>query len=289
MATFSIHFDGPITVNHQLSLRVLAKTYENMQRAIDRAYLVEKYGEVWKHARLKAEDYAVIDFVAAYPREGGIYLDALRDGDFPRRAIDRVFRAISPVFERSVQAGIEQFENLDQQLLSRQKYVQGAGDIVRQFEEVRNNPPDSWAENYSNRAVLKEIDQIASQITSERLEGSVLDISLQGTRAHPSLGFTADMAKRFHAIAARRDLGPPMIVTARIRMIDRGSKNAKPSAKILNISTEREVNLHLSSIADCNSLHPYHNGQDVRLYVCPIIEALGFDIVGGDLMFLGIA
>jgi hypothetical protein len=80
-----------------------------------------------------------------------------------------------------------------------------------------------------------------------------------------------------------------MIVTATIRMIDRGSRNAKPSAKILNITTEKEVSLHLSSIADCDSLHPFHNGQDVRLYVSPIIEALGFDIIGGDLMFLGVA
>ena len=39
MATFSVHFDGPITVEHKVSIRVLAKTYEHMQRAIDRAYV----------------------------------------------------------------------------------------------------------------------------------------------------------------------------------------------------------------------------------------------------------
>lgn len=258
-----------------------------MQRAIDRAYLIEKYGEVRKHARLSAEDYAAIDFIAAYPREGGIHLDAFRDD--AGRVLDRVFRSISPVFERSVAIGIEQFETLDTQLAKRQEYVQRAGEIVRPFETVKNNPPADWAENYSNRSVIKEIDQIASQITPDRLAGSTVDLTLQGTRAHPPFSFTAEIAKRFHTLAARRDLGPAMVVTARIRTIDRGNKTTKPNAKILNIDTEKEVNLHLSSRPDCDLLHPYHNDQDVRLFVCPVIEALGFDMIGGDLMFLGVA
>jgi len=36
-AVFSIHFDGPIVTEHKVSLRVMSKTYEHMQRAIDRA------------------------------------------------------------------------------------------------------------------------------------------------------------------------------------------------------------------------------------------------------------
>ena len=67
MATFSIHYDGPITFEHKVTVRVMARTYEHMQRAIDRAYLFNKYGNVWKHARLKAADYEFVDFIAEYP------------------------------------------------------------------------------------------------------------------------------------------------------------------------------------------------------------------------------
>lgn len=46
-AVFSVHFDGPITVDHKVSLRVMAKTYEHVQRAIDRAYLLEVRGQIF--------------------------------------------------------------------------------------------------------------------------------------------------------------------------------------------------------------------------------------------------
>jgi hypothetical protein len=102
LAVFSVHFDGPITIDHRVPIRVLAKTYEHMQRAIDRAYLIELHGEVWKHARLKANQYRETDFIAEYPREGGIILDAVREG--AGAVLDRIAGSIRPVFEAALAA-----------------------------------------------------------------------------------------------------------------------------------------------------------------------------------------
>lgn len=286
MATFSVHFDGPITINHRVPIRVLAKTYEHMQRAIDRAYLIELHGEVWKHARLKNNQYRETDFIAEYPREGGIILDAVRDGG--GAILDRIASSIRPVFEAATQQALVQQESMAVQLAQRQNYVQGMRENTRTYEQVAEDPPQHWADAYSNRSVIKEIDQLVAQVTPSQLDGSTVDIALNGNLAHLPFGFTPQIARRFHIITSQRELGAPMIVTARIRSLDRGNRFVKPSGKIENLSTGREVTLQLPRKEDFDELHPFHNGEAVRLYVCPIVEALGFDVHGGDLMYLAV-
>lgn len=287
MATFSVHFDGPITIDHKVSIRVLANTYAHMQRSIDRAFLIQRYGEVWKHARLKADQYAETEFLAEYPREGGIILDACRAHAGP--FIDRVASAIRPVFEQALQNGLEQHANLDAQMAERREYVRGMQERTQTYEVVAEEPPANWASAYSNRSVVKEVDQLVSQVTPARLEGSTVEIGLTGDTQHLPFVFDGPIARRFHKIASQRELAAPMIVTATIRSLDRGNKFTRPSAKILNVATGREVTLQLSGEPDCDALHPHHNGQVVRIYACPIVEALGFDLKGGDLMFIAVA
>lgn len=287
MATFGIHFDGPITVDHKVTIRVLAKTYEHMQRAIDRAYLIDKYGEVWKHARLKYDQYQETDFIAEYPREGGIILNAVRKGGGV--VIDRIAGAIRPVFEGAVLQGLAENKSMEDQILERREYVDSMGKDAPTYEQLAANPPARWATAYSNRSIIKEVDQLVAQITPARLEGSTVDVELYGQGAHLPFKFDACIAARFHTLSAQRDLGAVIQVSCIIRSLDRGNRHTKPSAKVENTTTGREVSLQLSSRVDFDALHPHHNGQEVRLFVCPIVEALGFDLNGGDLMFLSVA
>lgn len=286
MATFSVHFDGPITVEHKVSVRVLANTYAHMQRAIDRAFLIQTYGDVWKHARLKADQYPETEFLADYPREGGIILDAVRAHAGP--LIDRIAGAIRPVFEQSLQQGLEQHANLEAQMAERRAFVDGMRENTPTYELVAAEPPPNWASAYSNRSVVKEVDQLVAQVTPARLEGSTVEISLYGEQAHLPFEFNAQIARKFHQIASQRELAAPMIVTAIIRSLDRGNKFTRPSAKIFNVSTRREITLQLPAGGDFEALHPHHNGQLVRLYASPIVEALGFDLKGGDMMFIAV-
>lgn len=287
MASVIVHFDGTITVDHKVSIRVLANTYEHMQRAIDRAYLINTYGEVWKHARLTGEQYQETDFIAEYPREGGIILDAVRNG--ANRIIDRVYASIRPVFDSAVQQGLVQHQTIAAQHAERSRYVEARQRNIQTFEDLRQTSHPEWAAAYSNRSVVKEIDQLVGQIVPARLDGSSVDLSLRGSLTHPPLAFDSQRAKRFHQIASQRELAAPVRVMVKIRSLDRGNDNAKPGAKILNLSTDREVTLQLSSRQDFDALHPHHNGEPVELYVSPIVESLGFDLNGGDLMFIAVA
>lgn len=286
MALVSVHFDGPIVVNHHVSVRVLARTYEHLQRAIDRAYLINTYGDVYKHARLTSKQYKETEFLAAYPREGGIILDAMRANAGP--IVDRIFAAIRPVFDIAIGNGLLQHSTIAQQFAERQNFVAGMGENTPTFEHMAAAPPPKWAHNYSNRSVVKEVDQLVSQVTPADLNGSTVDITLQGDAPHLPMTFNNAIAERFHQVAAYRELGAPVIVNVIIRSLDRGNKNVRPSAKILNLATDREVNLICTKFEDAHALHPHHNTLPVRLYVSPLIEAMGFDLHGGDLVFLSV-
>lgn len=288
MATFSVHFDGDITVDHRVSVRVLANTYQHMQRSIDRAFLLQKYGVVEKYERLTKAEYRETDFIAMYPEEGGIILSAMKQG--AEFLVDRIYAATSVVFQSAVDQAFEQHQSITQQLTDRRQYANQMGNRARSFAEIQHNPPPVWATAYSNRSIVKEVDQLVGQIVRSDLITSTVDLTLHGTRPQLPLVFTPTIARNFHKIAADRELGPPMIARVRIRILDAGNRTTKPSAKILNLDSGREVNLHLSGDLDFAALHPYHNGDDeVRIHVCPILEAKGFDLNGGDLMFLGVA
>ncbi len=290
MAIFSIHYDGSITTEHKVSVRVMARTYEHMQRAIDRAYLINKYGNVWKHARLKAEDYEFVNFTAEYPKEGGIILDAIQAGhQAASELIDRIGNAILSPFEQALNGEVEEATQIANEIAERRQYVAGMQNNTMPFSQMLAEPPANWADRYSNRSILKEIDQLTYPLASKRLEGSTVEIALQGQRTHPVFLFDAQQARNFHGLVSRRELGPALIVNARIRDLDRGNDFAFPKAKIENLDSGREVTLHLSGQADVEELHPHHMLQHVRIYACPFIEGGGFDLRGGDLYFVGVA
>lgn len=282
MALFSIHFDGPITVDHKVPVRVLANTYEHMQRAIDRAYLIEKHGEVWKHARLKGNEYADTEFLALYPREGGIVLDAVRAG--AEGIIDRIAAAVSPVFEKAIESGGDYTKSLAVQYGERIEYISDMGSDTQTFEHLLANRPASWSVAYSNRSIVKEISPLVGLIKRE--EGSIVDLNLVGSRTYPQMTFTPEVSRRFSAIVSAKTLASPIRVRVKIRALDRGNSRTMPSAKIENLTTGREVALHMLERDDFNVLHPLHDGREIEIYAAPLMEALGFDLYGGDLVFL---
>lgn len=289
MAKFSVHYDGQITVDHKVTVRVMARTYEHMQRAIDRAYLFNKYGNVWKHARLRVADYELVDFIAEYPREGGIILDAVKGGQqAASELIDRIGNAIAQPFEQALNGQVEEAVQIAQEIAERREYVAGMQHRTLAFNEMLQNPPEEWANRYSDRSILKEIDQITYPLSSNKLDGSTVDFTFQGTRLHPVYQFNAQIARNFHSIVSRRELGPAVVVNARIRDLDRGNQYAHPKAKIENLDSGREVILHLAGQRDAEELHPHHMQEQVRIYACPFIEGGGFDMRGGDLYFIGV-
>lgn len=286
-SVFSIHFDGPIVIEHKVPVRVMAKTYEHMQRAIDRAYLDTKYGSVWKHARLKQEDYAQTEFLAEYPREGGIILDGIRAG--AAVIIDRINNAMSEPFERALQQGVEEHASILEQLPHRRELAHARREQLATYQEMLDHPDARIVRAYSDRSIVKEIDQLASMVKPDELNGSYVELKLYGSRAHPVYTFDAAKAKRFHEVVSHRELGEPVLIRGKIRLLDQGNKYSPMKAKILNLDSNREVTLHLGSEEDFTGLHPYHTAEQVLLFASPVIEFGAYDPNGGDMYFVDVA
>lgn len=285
---FSIHFDGPITRNHLVSLRVMTKTYECMQRSIDRAYLIDKYGAVWKHARLSRDDYEEIDFLAAYPREGGIYIDAIRDlSGAAARALDRIASAIREPYERATQSGFDEAGGFFRQWEEMSQRAD-AGD-VRFVADAVDEFGASWSRQYSSRAMLKEIDVLVSQISTRHYAGSTVDLGVYGEYARDVFQFDEERARRFHSEIGRRSLGIPIVLPIRVRSLDRGNRTTRPSGKVVNVFSGREANLHIRSLDDFEQLRPALNGEQFNAIVCPLLENGGYDPMGGDIVFVALA
>lgn len=255
---YSIHFEGPIVTEHKVSIRVMAKTYEHMQRSIDRAYLDTKYGSVWKHARLKQDDYNYTEFLAEYPREGGIILDGIKDG--AQAIIDRINNAISAPFEKALQEGINEHDSIIEQLPRRREQAHINRDNLATYQEMLEKPDAKIVRAYSDRSIVKEIDQIASIVRPDELHGSSVEFKLYGSIAHPVYIFDSAQAKRFHDTVSRRELGVPVIIRGKIRLLDQGNQYSGKKAKILNIDSGRELTLHLGTEDDF--VKPQIKGSD---------------------------
>ena len=291
MASFSIHFDGDITVDHKVSVRVLGKSYSCMQSAIDRAYLINFYGNVHKYARLTNHQYRETEFIAAYPREGGIWLDGLKNG--ANAIVDTINATISPLYERARQQGVDNAGELLGQIAERREYVQQVQQNVPDFNNWALDRRDNWADAFSNRSIAKEVDQLVSQVTVSHLQESVVQIQLDGSRVHPIYTFDRVIAKRFHKIVSSREIGPAVRLTVKVTLLDRGRDSRWPSAKAVNLENDKEFILQLyggrpGEIGSADDVHRIHDGESYQIYAAPVMEANGFDVNRGDYLFLGL-
>ena len=101
-----IHLEGEIARDHKVSLRTLGKALNHLQNAIDRAHLDTKHGKVWKHARLKEEDYPLTEFILNQPEEGGYILDMV---SATADAIgDKLKNTIEAAVDKSMNLGVEE-------------------------------------------------------------------------------------------------------------------------------------------------------------------------------------
>lgn len=114
-----IHYDGDIVKNHQIPMRILGKSIHHIQTAIDRAYLDVKYGGIWKHARMKPDDYVKTEYLVQAPQEGGYILDFFSEMKESIKMADRISSAINQALKQTTEKMIllrEQVENRKMQI-----------------------------------------------------------------------------------------------------------------------------------------------------------------------------
>lgn len=286
-AIIQIHFDGPIATEHNVTLRTLSRTLDHMQAAINRAHLDVKYGQVWKHAQLKTEDYSQTDFLLGRPRDGGFIMDMASEIGSP--IVRRIKQAVDAVLQAPVEEGLEEATRIRQQLQNRREQIDTNIILPRSYADFMNQPDPQMVRPYGDRSINKEIDQVLALIRRDEFAGSTFELGFAGDDIQTqNYLFDRATAVRFHNIVSKRALGEPLFCEGTLRSLDRGNQFAGRKGKFRNSVTGRDVNLYIAKGEDFDALGQYLRDEAplMKILACPMIEYGAFDPKGGDLLFV---
>ncbi|MBO1271760.1 hypothetical protein J3L11_08920 [Shewanella sp. 4t3-1-2LB] len=285
MSLVQIHFDGDIAVNHQVSMRTLGKTLTHLQNSMDRAYLEQHYGQLWKFAKMRQEFYQEVELLVQEPKEGGYVLDFLSSNPVTKAVINRVSSAVNGAVEASKQAGLDKATKIEDSLSNRIAQVESGILVPKDLQTMIDNPDASVIRRYGDRAISREIDQILSIIRAGNAGDSTFELLLSGDKS-AKFDFNKESAGRFHSTVSRRELGEPVLYTATISSLDRHNNNGK----IYNLITQKVANIHFFNEDFLEMAMPFFQEKKEMVFVgSPLIEYGAFDPNAGDIYFIKLA
>jgi hypothetical protein len=280
-----IHFDGDIATNHQVSMRTLGKTLQHLQNSVDRAYLEQKNGRLWKYAKMRNSYYVDVELLVQEPREGGYILDFLTSNPVTIKVLDRVNSAIANALQESQNQGLAQASKVESEISDRIVQIEQGLISPKSFNDILSNPDPLVVRRYGDRAISREIDQVLSLIRSSASGDSTLELKITGSQNTQTYSFDKATATRFHNTVTEKSLGEPVLYKGKLSVMDRHNK----SAKILNVDSNSIANLYFSKMEMFESALTYFD-KDVEFmfYGSPFIEYGAFDPNAGDIHFLGL-
>lgn len=278
----SIHFEGDIAHNHQVSMRTLGKTLSHLQSAMDRAFLENKYGNIFKHARMSASDYEETEFLVQEPKEGGYIIDFLSNNETTKKILDRLSLALTPAFTAAKIQGQTTAQTFGQQLETRQSQIEHKIIKPKSYTEMLENPSRKIIRKYGDRSIVKELDQILSIIRSGYSGESSFEIIVNGTRSH-TFTFNKQISNNFHQVVSERSIGEPVIYKALVTSLDSKTKKGK----ITNAENDKTAIIHFcNDIALLKAKNYLGEKAEMNFIGCPLIEYGAFDPQAGDIYFL---
>lgn len=286
----SIHFDGPIAKDHFVKLRTIGNTLNNIQCAIDRAFLDIKYGSVWKFARLKDEDYPPTEFLMDQTRNGGFIADLQGATDDSPEIITRIESALNPAYEQARTTVPVPVEKLPEQAKKRQQNYKNGAQVPVEYDQYLSSHTAEIARSYGDRSILKEFDQIASNIRSQNNDGSYVEIKLFTDEISSTYIFNDKISKNFHQIISERSLGNPIIIPVTLRSLDAGN-GGNSKAVMNNLASRKSFTIFIQTSREFSSLKKYlrkRNPPEFSVVACPILEYKSFDPAAGDMYFVSL-
>jgi len=283
MNQIRIHFYGDIAHGHQVSMRTLGKTLSHLQSAMDRAFIENKYGEVWKHARMILEDYNDTEFLVQKPENGGYIIDFLGSNETTKKILDRLSKAMSPAVQEAMSEGEREAQSIFEQVSTRE--VQVANKLIAPvtYKDITERPSKKIIRKYGDRSITKEIDQILSIIRSSQSGDSEIEFVIKGTNLR-RFKFNRELSNNFHSVVSRRTAGDPVIYTAKeVTQLDIKNMNGK----IINKDNGKTATIHFNTEAAFLIVKKYlGENKEMQFIGCPVIEYGAFDPQAGDIYFI---
>lgn len=279
MSVLHLHFDGHITRNHTVSLRTLGRSLHHLQGAVNRAHLDVKYGEVWKNARLRSEDYAETELWSRPPEDGGFIIEFVENSPRIKKTLTRIISAITPSVEAARSGALAKANSLaDQSAIRDMQVVQGI--ITPQSYE--KFLPDASQHPYGDRAINKELDQLVSVIRNNNAGNSTIELIVDPGQPK-AFKFDKGTSENFHAIVSRRHLGAPLLFSVKVTELDAANR----TAKVLNLVNDRIIKLQYKSEIEFKLIKPFLGVNAAMNFIgSPVYEGGAYDTKGGDVFFI---
>ncbi|MCI8208162.1 hypothetical protein AUC61_01320 [Pseudomonas sp. S25] len=282
MSLLHLHFDGHITQNHTVSLRTLGRSLHHLQGAVNRAHLDVKYGEVWKNARLRAEDYAETELWSRPPQEGGFIIEFVENSPRIKKTLARIISAITPPMEAARLGALANASSLAEQSAIREMQVDKGIVEPQSYEKFL---PDASQHPYGDRAINKEVDQLISVVRNANAGQSTIELIVDAGQPK-AFKFNKATSQNFHAIVSQRHLGEPLLFSVKVTELDAINK----TAKVFNVVTERMIKLQYRSDIEFNMIKGYLGVNAPMNFVgSPVYEGGAYDTKGGDVFFIRLA
>ncbi|NMZ25223.1 hypothetical protein HBO02_22645 [Pseudomonas proteolytica] len=282
MSYLHLHFDGDITRNHTVSLRTLGQSLHHLQGAVNRAHLDVRYGEVWKNARLTADDYHQTELWSRPPSEGGYIIEFFEKSPRLKQTLTRIVSAVSPAVEKSKTQALANAGSLANQSGLREEQVR-LGIIDPQTYE--NYIPTASQHPYGDRAINKEIDQLIGVVRHKNSGQSTVELIVCADIPIP-FKFNRVASENFHSLVSKRHLGEPLVFSVKVTELDAVNK----SAKVINVVTDRMIKIQYRGDLEFELIKKYLGVPVPMNFIgSPIFEGGAYDAKGGDVFFIGLA
>jgi len=281
--TYSIelHYDSNIAQDHQIKLLDISNALQNLQMAITRAYLYNKYGTVWKYARTSKVSLIESAFLVNLDSisEGGFRFKVNGIAEIHRTIVDVMSRSLDHAWEYIMQEGVNYSFNLSRDY---EAYIMGIDTnniIPMNYEQFLNTPVQNIERNYGERSVSKEFSQI---IRPSRQGEGTLELIMVGTDTKNYL-FDQEKSKKFHDLVKQKKLGPPVNYQVRVTRLDLDHKTAIAA----NIHSNKKCTIYFNSDAEFFQIRDAFAPDIILHFIgCPIIEYGSYDPNRGDLYYL---
>ncbi|WP_244147114.1 hypothetical protein [Paraburkholderia bryophila] len=258
----------------------------SIQAAVDRAFLDIRFGQVFKHARLRVVDYADADFLVGEMYEGSFVIDFLSDRGGP--IVRRMIEAIKNPYEQAVAGADQEVHDIARQIEGVKGQVLNNIVHPQAYEDFLNAPDPEATRAYGDRSITKNIDHMLTPV--RKIEDATLKLTMKASdeEGAQTFDFNPAIASDFSRIVSSRKLGAPVIFRGSLRALDRGHRKSNFKGKFTNFVNNKDMILQIQSEADLVQLVPYLNEEEMTIIACPIIEYDAFDPNAGDIQFLSI-
>jgi hypothetical protein len=287
-AIIQLTFDGALVRNqHQVTMRDLAKTMVALQSAADRACLDVLHGNVWKHQKLRREQYETVEFIVGTPQEGSYVIDFI--SDLAGNIVDRMRRAIQNPYDEALQDAAAEVYTIGHQIAGQKDLAEDADKLIS-FDQLKDAKNPLITRGYGDKSINKEIAQMLNSVAREPEGYLKLVLKADDHERAYTFEFDNETAKKFKRIVGSRQLGHPVIYEGSVRQLDKGTTRMKNfTGKFINVANNKTVVLKIEDREDFDILVPFLTSDEpIKIVASPIIEFSSFDPTGGDIQFLKI-